>query len=240
MKIGITERGDAALDFDEMIESAINKKVDGIIMITKDPGLLAERLKRKPSISIPFIVNCTITGMKGFQGGLLEPNVPDPRISIRAYRDLIEEYGLERVVLRIDPISTASISLATMIALEAIGRVRISFIDKYPHVVKRLDDVNIDPSWVLPEKFHYDLQTRVEMLNKIQSLVDYEIEICGEPDMKCTGCVSYADLKAMELALPDKVSSFKQRTACACLGMKTELLSRRSQCEHGCLYCYWK
>ena len=96
-KIGITEKGDAALDT-SWIDWVANG--NAAILITKNPVLLFNRvklLKDKPNI----IVHCTITGNGGTE---YEPNVPTWEESIEGLYSFIEMFGKERTVLRIDPI----------------------------------------------------------------------------------------------------------------------------------------
>jgi hypothetical protein len=74
-EIGITERGDVALDLGWLPWVQKGKPA---ILITKDP--------RTP----------------GFGRSVLEPYVSDKFESLTAYKQLICVYGIDRVVLRID------------------------------------------------------------------------------------------------------------------------------------------
>jgi len=40
--------------------------------------------------------------------------------------------------------------------------------------------------------------------------------------------------------IPTSKGTSGQRKVCACLSLKKELLNHRGQCQHNCLYCYWK
>jgi len=221
MKIGITERGDAALD---QTWRTAQCDVDFLILITKNPSRLG-------SIPSNAIVHCTITG---YGGGIIEPGVPPPEISLRAYNDIFDAIGPQRTVLRIDPIipTVKGIQKALSIFRQSRGRVRISFIDAYPHVQARFKAAGLPP---LPTngQLHFPLSVRQQTAAKFPNA-----EICGEPGMPCTGCVSQKDLDAFGIAASNKLKG--QRPACACLAAKTELLSKRSQCAHKCLYCYWR
>ena len=86
---------------------------------------------------------------------------------------------------------------------------------------------------------HAPLWYRKRLLIECENLVGQPIGVCGEPGMECTGCISQADLNALGL-VDDTITIGRQRKACACLSIKTELLDRRSPCKHDCLYCYWK
>jgi DNA repair photolyase len=230
-KIGITERGDAALDTSWL--SWVNEGKPAIL-ITKDPGKLSQYLKTYMNI----IVHCTITG---YGGGILEPNVPTPGSALRATEKLCENIGMERVVLRIDPIipTPKGQSIANKIMDEYLGfghpdashRVRISFIDQYSHVKERFTTAGLKLPW---DSFHAPLETRKVAWGKMDRIP----EVCGEPGFQCTGCISVDDCCTLEV---DGLPNFSaQRRACTCLANKHELLSTRGQCAHGCLYCYWR
>jgi hypothetical protein len=65
-------------------------------------------------------------------------------------------------------------------------------------------------------------------------------ELCGEPGLPCTGCVSIRDVCAMNLEGELGNVLGMQRKDCRCAAEKTELLKQRGQCAHGCVYCYWR
>jgi hypothetical protein len=225
MKIGITERGDAGLD-----HSWINKQelVDGLILISKNPALIPLN-----EINKPFIIHCTITG---YGGTRLEPNVPKSEQTLETYWQLVKQYDSHRIVLRVDPIILKNLQskmTAHSIISQTKGRVRISFLDKYAHAINRITKAGIR---MKPSPFHYPLEQRESFISSIP----LPVEICGEPGLPCTGCISKLDLKAMNLNIPESQATSSQRKDCACLIIKTELLERRGQCKHGCLYCYWK
>lgn len=231
--IGITERGDGALDYDEAIYKAHKLDVKGIIFITKHPMMLEHKLATKPP-NVPFIVHCTITG---FGGEPIEPNVPKAELALKGYHGLVDAYGKNNVILRVDPLLLYD--KAMPILREAEGRVRISFVDGYPHVRERFNNRCKEYLPLLPSSFHFPLAARQEVAQKVHTLLGYPPEICGEPDMSCTGCVSDLDLQALGIGKTTSNTSH-QRNACRCLAQKTELLSRRHPCPHNCAYCYWK
>jgi len=227
MKFYITERGDAALDQSWRLLGDVP-----IVLITKAPSKLGE-------IPPHAIVHCTITG---FGGTLLEPGVKSFYEEIEAYRRIARKIGSERTVLRIDPIipTVKGTNLAISVLAEAAKyipniRLRISFMDMYPHIVKRFTANEIPIPY---STLHAPLDMRISALN---ALKDYApgLEICGEPDMNCTGCISQRDMDAIGLtcALTGKCT---QRASCLCPSEKTEALKGRGQCAHNCLYCYWR
>ncbi len=146
----------------------------------------------------------------------------------------------ERVVLRIDPIIPTKESVEK--ALNVYDklytqnvhktRVRISFLDNYPHVKQRFINVGLQP---LPYRFHAPLELRKEILKLFPNA-----EVCGEPGIKSVGCVSERDLEILGIEIPKNVVRGFQRIECSCLSIKKEIFTERKQCPNKCLYCYWR
>ena len=229
VRIGITERGDAGLDFSWM-RKAID--YDGTILITKH--LSYNFIEQAAKIN--SIVHATITG---HGGTVYEPRVQPLLISRQYFQKLVDKIGQERVVLRIDPIIPTDSGIAKAIYvyqqlhenMDKKTRVIISFMDNYDHVKKRFTDTGLKP---LDYLFHAPLELR-------QKITSYfpDAEICGEPGFQCAGCVSEKDLKILGIKGGSKIGGW-QREHCKCLVCKTEMLSNRGQCRGGCIYCYWK
>lgn len=228
IKIGITERGDAGTDF-SWIDKAKQLNTSGVILITKR---LSHRLIEEAG-KTNAIIHATITG---HGGSVIEPNVLTPQESFQLFSSAVKTLGKERVILRIDPIIPTEegikIALGIYENLKHHGtRVRISFMDNYPHVRARFSAAGLQP---LTYRFHSPIEQR----KKISAMFP-EAEICGEPGFECIGCISSHDLCTLRIST-ENLKHGNQRRDCACLAIKTELLSRRGQCSHGCLYCYWK
>lgn len=222
--IGITERGDAARDFSWKPWVAAGNPA---ILITKAPSRLIGELT--PDMNV--IVHCTITGYGGTE---LEPRVLGTVIELAAYQSMVLKMGSDRVVLRIDPIIPFQpwLEHSRWVSEHARGRVRISFMDLYPHVRERLAKAGI----TLPyDTFHAPLLDRFRAWELLG-----EPETCGEPGMRCYGCISKKDLEVLGLDESEAKPGGYQRKDCCCLGIKKELLKNKGQCWHGCLYCYWK
>jgi len=235
MKIGITERGDAALNYKEALDRADKLSVNGIVLITKDPTKLLDQIIEKPP-KIPYIVHCTITG---FGGTELEPNVPHFSKSLVAYRRFISRIGPQRTVLRVDPIILQDLSketLALVLINCSLGRTRISFLDSYSHIKSRLVKRKIKDLVLFPT-LHYPVLLRRNFLNKLDGK---PVEVCGEPNLVSIGCVSTTDINALGLDSTITTSTSRQRADCNCLAVKTELLNNKHPCHHNCSYCYWK
>jgi DNA repair photolyase len=174
------------------------------------------------------IVHCSITG---WGGSVLEPNIPAPEITLAAYKSLSGWLGEDRIVLRIDPIvvSIEGFTKATKIAAHKIGRMRISFLDVYPHVKRIFKENNL----AIHETFHAPENIRKEMWIELG-----KPETCAEPGLPSVGCISEVDCKI--LGVEPKPLFKGQRPLCTCLANKFELLTKKEPCGHGCLYCYWK
>jgi DNA repair photolyase len=226
--IGITERGDAALDYSWMSWVALG---NAAILITKDPMKLSNHVTSAMNV----IVHCTITG---WGSTTLEPNVPTPENALQGLKRIQQIIGFERVVLRVDPIITElperSLKIISMLQ-HAVARVRISFLDMYSHVKVRFSAVGIT---LQQQSLHAPIEQRRQLLDKI-TVICPDVEICGEPDLCCTGCISRRDLDTLKIPIGTSALS-KQRQSCLCLKAKHELLSNKAQCYHKCTYCYWK
>ncbi|MFA4935633.1 MAG: DUF1848 family protein [Candidatus Methanoperedens sp.] len=229
IRIGITERGDAGLNL-SWVDRA--NEFDGLVLITKR---LSENFIQQAA-KVNSIVHATITG---HGGTIIEPNVIPYGESKVLFKRLVNVLGHERVVLRIDPIIPTESGITTALKVykglhteqDVKTRVRISFLDNYPHVRSRFSKAGLPQ---LPYQFHAPLSQRKDIAARFP-----DAEICGEPGFPCTGCISEKDLKVLGLSA-NNCTARGQRAECRCLAAKTELFSARGQCPHGCLYCYWK
>jgi len=231
MNIGITERGDAAYNI--KWKSWV-KKGNPAILITKNPGALINQLNDIDNPNIIIHVNIT-----GNSGTVMEPEVPDYKESLDALYYLINKYGKDRVVLRIDPIipidpylknSYNVFNEAKLYLGKDMPRVRISFLDNYKHVKFRMKEAGLTP---FDYQFHAPLKDRQKIWSDLN-----EPELCGEEGMPSTSCVSEIDCKILGV---DAIKpTYNQRKECGCLGNKHELLDQKMQCPSKCIYCYWK
>ncbi len=230
-RIGITERGDAALDTDWL--SWVIKD-NPAILITKNPIKLCQILERYRFFQKRIMIHCTITG---YGATPVEPNVPTWKEALTlGYLKLIKKMGLSRIILRVDPIilNTDGITLAEDVINMARdiypnARIRISFLDNYAHVQKRFTEIGLE---VPSKSFHFDITTRKSIVKRLSP-----VEICGEPGIPSMGCISKLDCDILRVK---PAGQSKQRSSCSCLGNKLELLKYKNPCFHGCLYCYWR
>lgn len=242
--IGITERGDTALDLSWEDWVFVQKRP--AILISKDPAklhsLITEMISKygfKPNV----IVHCTITGLGGTK---IEPNVPKPSDALTGYGNFVNLLGKDRVVLRCDPIipteAFVRCAVKNVMSKHLGTRIRISFLDVYPHVRRRFAEVGIDANRLGAdgENLHASQETRSRFIAEMKSalLPSANLQACGEPGIASAPCVSEFDCKI--LGVQHMQPAFRQRCACCCAANKTELLKMKSRCAHGCLYCYWK
>lgn len=248
MKIGITERGDPSLSFkwEEKLPS-----VDGAIIITKNltsNEFLGRILKHKDKL----IVHSTITGLGGT---FIEENVPPLTKSLRALEKLVNNgFDPEQIVLRIDPLfhemqEKAIPYMVLYVDRLKIKRVRISFLDFYPHVIKRFQEHGLEienDGFKLPDKKIKQFLNKFVELKELFPHISFEA--CGETIPKdyrdiieSIGCISEKDLDILKIPyLHEIMGKSQQRKSCKCLDCKTELLNQKSRCKHECLYCYWR
>lgn len=272
IQIGVTERGDAAINTEwrEWVwkgHPAILISKDPVKVIKDNMCLFYKNLDGRLCGNV--ILHATITGMGGWY---LEPNVPSAEHTLKGLEELMKlpRFVKERIVIRQDPIFIPELILrgseitnqvfnVARFAKNNNLRYRLSFLDLYPHVFSRIVEsynenlafprdgvlcpIKPDTLKRMQPDIHIPLNTRkdfIELLKNKTGLTDEDIEICGEPGLPCTGCISQKDLDIFKI--DDSVSTDKcvQRLACACLGIKKELLNNKHRCQHNCLYCYWK
>lgn len=250
MKIGITERGDAGLNLEWRDKL---KDLDGVILITKNLNQSFISQVIQTSYELPVIVHSTITG---WGGTYLEPNVPSYVDSIQNLRLLVNTgFSVENCVLRVDPIIPTDQGLRLFDEvvdcvmkydeLKQI-RIRISILDEYRHVKKRLTDSGYPPFYG-----NYFCASIGQIL-RVQDRVNYWgrkgliFETCAEPKLDSPyiikrGCISTEDIRRMGLIkdVSDLSINPQNRKGCLCLSCKTELLTQKKRCPHQCLYCYW-
>jgi len=236
-RIGVTEQGDAGIDFAWMPWVAAGNPA---ILISKNPASVAARLARMIGNGSPHnvIVHATITGNGGTA---LEPHVPTTDKALAGFARLVDLLGAERVVLRIDPIPGTSDGIGVALDLvrraSAIAptRVRVSWLDLYPHAKERMTAAGLTYPWLT---FHAPLLVREDHLVLLELAAQRQIEVCGEPGLEVTPCVGPIDAQLLGVELSG--GRGWQRRTCLCAAEKYELLSTRAPCAHACTYCYWK
>lgn len=243
VRIGITERGDASIDYgwEEKLDM-----VDGAVLITKN--VTDYFISRILPVKEKVILHATITG---FGGSILEPNVMSAERSMEQVKSLIERgFPVTHIVVRVDPIipTMGGIDKAKKVIVAGanigITRFRVSVLDMYPHVRDRFRNLGFS----CPYGNHFsasDFQMAdvdAMLKNVLAELPSISIECCAEPRLKVpkhTGCIGSKDFALLGLDAPQEEVGRKQRTECLCSSCKTELLTNKCRCPNGCLYCYW-
>lgn len=236
--IGTTEAGEVAFNLD-----VFDRLYQGNIIITKRlTGKLVEQLV-KHAKKIILHVTCT-----GYGGTVIEPMVPDINTTYNNLKKLIEcKFPVDHIVLRIDPVIPTEKGIMTaMNVVErfsdlGIKRVRYSIIDMYSHVKDRFNRSNLP----LPfETFHCNYDKRLEIHNLFLQKGQehgFDVEVCGEPGIGETPCLSQKDIDILKLSGRVKlIGNSEQRKSCKCPANKKELIKGKpSRCSNKCLYCFW-
>lgn len=259
MKIGITERGDAAYGIAKWRTALECKNVDGAILITKNltkafTDAVLNCYFDPVGNTKNIIVHATCTG---WGKSVFEPNVPDYQRQINCLRNLVNNgFPIEHCVLRIDPIvpTESGLNVACKVldyaweqGLLPQMRVRISVYDEYKHVKERLHKNGF--ASVYPGNQFYASKEQFAYVTERLKKYDIQFHTCAEPFLKDpddtglyvhSGCISPIDLRILGFDTPVISVNPQHRTGCLCLSCKTELLDKRHPCPHNCMYCFWK
>lgn len=255
-RIGATEAGDAGLDL-----TWVNKldKVHGAIVITKNitPEFHDVVLRHWNKL----VVHATCTG---YGGSVVEPQVPPAKQFFNSVVALVKDgFPKEKIVIRVDPIIPTEKGLdraqrvIELFLQEGFSRFRISVIDMYPHVRARFKEKNLPLPYgegrfspgreLLRDVDEMLIEVREFWSSEglIRQVPNLRFESCAEPGLKQAipcGCISEFDLKLLGLESDVGYNGSAQgyRRGCMCYAGKTELLSHRHPCQHGCIYCYWR
>lgn len=251
IRIGITEQGDGGLDLSWQNRLG---DVNGAVIITKNLNdRCIQALLRQHGYGHKLILHCGCTGWGGLA---MEPNVPGYIWQInQLIRLAAAGFPKENIVLRIDPILptpqglTAVTNVLNKIQEMQAGnkfpeqiRIRISVMDMYRHVQERFKEKGWKPPY---GTYFYAPKWMMDRLTNLLSKYPYTYETCAEkylnaPIYEKVGCISHKDLSLLGLHTDNTDVNPQNRTGCLCLCAKTELLTRKQQCPHKCLYCYWR
>lgn len=234
IRVGITERGDAGIDF-----SWVDKLLDSNIIISKylNDSLINKLIDYKDRI----ILHMTCTG---YGETIIEPNVHNLMWTHQQALKLIDMgFPIKQIVLRLDPIIPTQKGISTADGVldcfkdTGIKRVRYSFLDMYPHVKERFAKSHIKVpynTFVAPKDM---IDSALTMLDCYEEI--YELESCAESTKHQLGCISQKDFDILGITEQVETAGY-QRKGCMCIAGKTELLNSKVRCPNGCLYCYWK
>ena len=244
MRIGITERGDASIDF-----SWVNKMdtMDGVVLITKNLTDKVISLSKPYLDKMIFHITCT-----GYGGTIVEPNIPEYREQLNNAKKLLDlGIDIDKIVIRVDPIIPTEKGLKrALIVFEdaySLGfrRFRVSLMDAYPHVRERFRALGVEPPYGNSFSPNKDMINNANVLFKNLKLKysDISIESCAEgllTETERIGCISFKDFEILGLDVNEADTEGYQRKGCLCCSAKTEMLTERKQCPYKCIYCYWK
>lgn len=249
MRIGITERGDASIDYEW-----VNKvsSMDGTILITKNlTDKFIQTVINLHSSGVRLIVHATCTG---WGNTAFEPNVHEYKWQLAQLKKLIDSgFPASRCVLRIDPIfPTESGLIRVCLVLKEferldvdVTRIRISIYDEYRHVKERLKAKGYQTCY--SDRFYANVN-KIRFVGNTLSQFPYKFEVCAEnilaqnfpQTFEQTGCVSVKDFEVLGIkTLPSLSENGQKRNGCHCLTCKTELLTNKFRCPNQCIYCYW-
>lgn len=254
-QIGITEFSDP--QYNNSWERWTLNKREPTILISKN---MPEILKKYPGIenqnNIIFHWTCT-----GYGSSQIEPNVPNPQIIINSLKN-ISDSQKKRIVIRIDPIIPTedcikqSLQIFNITKNLGFERHRISILDLYPKVIKRLENkgmfvllkelkdiYNWDMAHSGGEHKDYMIHAPFQLRKNIIDQFDGS-EVYGEPYDKLEipkwnikSCISKDDLNLLGIKSETRYPINDQREFCGCLGIKKQLL-RGGSCQNNCVYCY--
>lgn len=214
--------------------------VDCFVFWSKDP---APMLPGLPMLGqTPFYFQCTLNGY----GAEVEPGLPALSRRIEGLRRLAEQWGPERLVVRLDPIFCSD-RYPEVFFLEHLDRVLghlkgcfdqviFSFLDRYAHIEKRIAPLGILPMDEAKKR------RMAQGLSGIAQAYGIRLATCAE-----TG--DYADLGVQPARCVDeeRIERLRgwpffakkdkyQRPACGCAASVD--IGAYHTCGHGCLYCY--
>lgn len=247
-KIGITERGDAGIDFSwrEKLATVNNRAV----LITKRLSeKFCDAVLEETAKGAKLIVHATITG---FGGTVIEPNVLQPAECLKNLRSLIDKgFPAERIVLRIDPIipgyenyAKDTLDKALQLGILPAVTCKVSVMDGYRHVHERFKAIGVQLPFTgfAPDQAVFD---------KINALLGYyktnyniRFTSCAErrlTNAEPAGCIDKHVCEILDVSFEYQGVNPQNRGDCLCLnGIKTELLTQKKRCPHQCAYCYWR
>ena len=237
--VGITETSDPCFHLD-----LFDNLCKANIIITKrlTDKLIDKLVEHKDKC----ILHLTCTGLGGSK---IEPMAPTKEVLFKKFNELIDKgFPVNQVVLRIDPIIATvkgvetGLSVIELFKDSGITRIRYSALDMYKHVIDRFKDNDIR---IPHNTFHANINMRRELDKRIRSaasLINAQVEVCAEPGIESTGCISQKDIDILGLTNDIKLIGKKdQRKECSCPNNKKQLITETpAPCGNACLYCFWK
>lgn len=221
--------------------SLLPSDVDGIVLWTKNPIPLMERLDELQAY--PYTIQFTLTPY----GREVEPGLPSKKDKLLpAFQKLAKSIGPERLVWRYDPIFCSPAypaqhhcKLFAAMAERLAGcthRCTVSFLDEYPSIARQL------PRLGLMEQTEKERMELLLCLREIAAKHGIELDVCAEsmdteaagiPRARCVDAQRLAAIGGIALRVPKDPN---QRKECGCV--QSIDIGAYSSCGNGCVYCY--
>ena len=215
-----------------------NDNIDAIVFATKNPIYLSDKLETLNDYKCIFHV--TITPYKND----IEPNVPDKKKVIEAFKKISQARGINSLVLRYDPILlndkyTISYHIKAFEALcnQLQGytrRVIISFIDIYKNTKNNSKVLNLKQITI------EDINLIAEAFGTIANKYGMQISMCAEEydltkyGINTDSCINQITMDMLHIN--KKFKKGKLRNKCKCI--ETVDIGSYNCCTHFCKYCY--
>lgn len=234
----------------ERLASSLNsryppERVHTVVVWTKFPQAVLERMRRVLQAYSQVYVHLTITGLGGTP---VEPRVPPPEQTLAQIPALIDFLGdPRRLRVRPDPLLLFQRGRETFSNIEtAAGLIReaaalgvqtfsTSFVELYPKVKRRLEQ----RGWSAAPFTAAKRQQIWNQLAGVAASCGATLHACCIPDQPPSRCIDGYLLAALhpqgEPCRLDKAQG--QRTRCGCTH-SVDLGWYNMGCPSGCLYCY--
>ena len=216
--------------------------IDCIVFWTKNPSPLIKKLHEIDKLGYKYYFQFTVTSYDQS----IEKKVPAKKTIIKAFQELSDKIGSEKVIWRYDPILLTSAYNVeyhekgfSYIAENLSGYTRkcvISFIDMYKKCERNLKDIKI-------ETINDDIKKQVaKSLSKTAQGFGISMESCAEILLLSSYGVNSGkciDDQLISEIIGDRIVIKKdktQRHECGCVTSVD--IGSYNTCRHGCKYCY--
>ena len=221
--------------------------IDAFVFWTRDPEPFAPVFDVLDRRGDPYMVLFTLTGY----GAPLEPHAPSSSKAVRAFLDLADRVGPQRVVWRYDPVlfgpgldvDTHLERFACLASkLEgATDTVVFSFVDLYQKTVRRLGGIEGGQEYVQDPVASPRLEELVAGLGRAAAGVGMSLQTCAEERVFSDlgvppgACIDGDRLHRL-FGIAAEGKDAGQRQHCRCAPSKD--IGIPDTCMHGCAYCY--
>ncbi len=219
------------------------ESVSGLVLWTRDPRPLMKHLSWLESSGYAFCFQFTLNNYPS----CLDPGIPGLEVQARAFRELAERIGAERVIWRYDPIILGGdMDMEWHLRnlrriMDALGgaarRLIISAVDPYRRArsgLKRaLGEARFDPESYTPTLVRLAEEAGARGI-LVQGCCEPQMEGAGLRPGRCVDAFLLAGLSGRPLGSPP--SPHRQREGCLC--HRSVDIGAYDTCPAGCVYCY--